>query len=244
MRDLDQMAVSAAADERVLNELISINETYILQCASRATHRYITKSDDEWSLALSAFTNAVNTYDLKKGSFLGFANVVIKRKLIDYYRSNSKKKNEIVVNPAVFNTDPEDYDDDLAIYRKVVEQKAQDSNDQLKVEIEAANETFSQYGFSFFDLTGCSPKAGKTQKACAKAISFLVQNTFLIQDMRLYRQLPIKEIEKSCKIPRKILERHRRYIIAAIEILTGDYPCLGEYMESIKKEIEHESCYR
>jgi RNA polymerase sigma factor len=32
------------------------------------------------------------------------------------------------------------------------------------------------------------------------------------------------------------LERHRKYIIAAIEILAGDYPCLAEYMKPQREE--------
>jgi RNA polymerase sigma factor len=44
----------------------------------------------------------------------------------------------------------------------------------------------------------------------------------------------MKELVSATGISRKILDRHRRYIIAAVEILSGDYPLLAEYMQFIK----------
>jgi RNA polymerase sigma factor len=43
-------------------------------------------------------------------------------------------------------------------------------------------------------------------------------------------------IEKNTNVPRKILERHRKYIIAAIEILSGEYPYLADYLRYIREE--------
>ncbi len=57
----------------------------------------------------------------------------------------------------------------------------------------------------------------------------------LIQ-MRKTRSLPVAAISAALDIARKILERHRRYIITATEILDGDYPHLAEYLDYIRKE--------
>jgi len=50
--------------------------------------------------------------------------------------------------------------------------------------------------------------------------------------------LPIKDIESCEKLPRKILERHRKYIIAGAEILKGDYPILSGYLKFVREELE------
>ena len=47
-------------------QLLRQNEFFILRTARIATGRSITKSDDEWSVALSAFWEAVKTHDPKK----------------------------------------------------------------------------------------------------------------------------------------------------------------------------------
>jgi len=51
-------------------------------------------------------------------------------------------------------------------------------------------------------------------------------------------QLPLKIIEKNTNLPRKILENHRKYIIAAVVILSGEYPLVAEYISFIRKDGE------
>jgi RNA polymerase sigma factor len=50
--------------------------------------RYIDpKKDDEFSIGLAAFNEAMLTYSAERGSsFLSFAKLVVKRKVIDYIR--------------------------------------------------------------------------------------------------------------------------------------------------------------
>ena len=52
MREIDNLACEAANDPQKLTQLITQNERFILNCASRAARRCITKSDDEWSCRL------------------------------------------------------------------------------------------------------------------------------------------------------------------------------------------------
>jgi len=59
-----------------------------------------------------------------------------------------------------------------------------------------------------------------------------------METMRRTRNLPVKAIENSLQIPRKIIERHRKYIITAIEIISGDYPMLCEYLRFVKEELK------
>lgn len=236
LSDLNYIAIKAASDEKTLNELIKQSEFFILKCASSVTHRYITKSDDEWSLALLAFSQAVKNYNLEKGGFLSFAELVIKRRLIDYCRTRSKYNAEIPVNPIAFSSEWENEEENY-VYFSVVDRASQTESESLKLEIEAANQIFKYYGFSFYDLADCSPKAEKTKTACARSVAFIFKNPALINEIRILKQLPLKIITENVNIPRKLLERHRKYIIAAIEILSGEFPYLSEYMRFIRKEL-------
>ena len=58
--------------------------------------------------------------------------------------------------------------------------------------------------------------------------------------MKTSKTLPVKDISSDKSISVKILERHRKYIIAAAEIMNGDYPLLKEYMNYIRKALESE----
>ena len=105
-------------------------------------------------------------------------------------------------------------------------------------EIEAARQLLEGYGFSFYDLASCSPKSKKTKEACAEAVRSLLEHPELFAEMRQQGQLPAKKILELTGLPRKILERHRKYIIAAAEILNGEYPLLAEYMSYIRKSLK------
>lgn len=217
LREMDIMAVESVKDEKKLISFIRQNEFFILKTASKISKHYISKNDDEWSVALVAFSGAVKKYDYDKGSFFSFAELVIKKNLIDYYRSNGKRSMEIPVE---------------CIHEEVL---IEHSDNNLKLEIEAISEVLSEYGFGFMDLADCSPKADKTRKACAKAVSYLMTSPVLIGEMRKSKLFPLKIIEKNTGVPRKILERHRKYLIAAAEILSGDCPYLSDYLSFIKE---------
>ena len=105
-------------------------------------------------------------------------------------------------------------------------------------EIAAAQEILKPYGFSFFDLAESSPKAEKTKAACCSAVIALLKDEELLDKMRKNKALPMKELEKASGVARKILDRHRRYIIAAAEILSGEYPVLAEYLGYIRKALK------
>ena len=207
-----------------------------MHVASKVSGHYITKSDDEWAIALTAFVQAVKEYDLKKGNFISFAKLVVQRRLIDYIRQQMKYKPEVTVNPVTFDMDSEEEEDDKVRYAITKKSMETGSKDSLVLEINTVNENLKEYGFSFFDLTKCSPKAAKTKSACARVIHFCIQDPMIITVLKNTRLLPVKILEKNTKVPRKIIERHRKYIIAAIVILSGEYLELAEYLRYIREE--------
>lgn len=212
MREIDNLVVQVKDDETALEDFIKSQEGFIIKAASRTSKHYITKSDDEWSIALSAFVEAVEKYDLEKGSFMAFAELLIRRRLIDWFRINGRN-NEVIHVEDIEN-----------------EPDTSKETEEIKLEILALEEDLRLYGISFMDLADASPKAQKTRDACRKAINWIIENPLIINQMKESKQLPIKIIENNSAVPRKILERHRKYIIAVVEILTGDYPWLNEYV--------------
>lgn len=236
MRELDNLVILSKDDPSTFDEIIRQQENAILAYASKVTGRYISKSDDEWSIALLAFTQAIESYDLDKGGFVSFYRLLIKRRLIDYFRSQLKYNTELTVDPILFDTEPEEFEDNVSVRIAVADKVSYQEENDLKLEIEAANQILSEYGFSFYDLTKCSPRATKTKSSCAKAVNYILDNPILMKELHNTKQLPLKIIEKNTKVPRKILERHRKYIIAAIEILSGGYPYLAEYLQYIRRE--------
>ncbi len=218
MQDWKKTITEAKKDDRSMEDFIGLHEAFILKSASKASRRFVSKSDDEWSVSLSAFTEAMDKYDSDKGGFLTYASVIIRSRLIDWFRINGRQSSDL-------------HTEDMYI-----EKEDKGYNDDLRLEIYALGETLDKYGISFVDIADNSPKAGKTRESCRTILRYLLDNPILVAEIRRTGSLPLKILENNLDLPRKIMERHRKYIIAAMEILTGDYPYLSEYLRYVREE--------
>ena len=218
MLNINEEILNIRRDANLLDAFLQDYETFVLASASEVSKRFISKSDDEWSIALIAFYNAIKSFDADKGSFFPYAKLMIRSRLIDYFRSQGRHANQISLE---FVEESE----------MITESRELGVNE----EIESLTQTLKQYGFGFAELARSSPKAEKTRDACKKAVRYLIKTPVLLADMQKTKMLPIKIIEKNTQVPRKILERHRRYIMTAAEIITGDYPNLREYFGYVWK---------
>lgn len=236
-------ALAVREDSERLNAFIKNNSKFIKQCAYKSVHKYVSDSDDEYAVALSAFHEAVRSFDETKGAFSSFAQIVIKRRLMDYNDKEYRHRAEISVEPYMMEGElNEDEDNPIAfeLKEKTAALSAEgnfsvQSSVTIKDEIDALSQTLESYGFGFSDLVECSPTAQKTRAACALAINTLISSEELMSSFRRTKTLPMKDLSSQANISRKILDRHRRYIIAAVEILSGDYPLLSEYMKFVKE---------
>jgi RNA polymerase sigma factor len=196
--------------------------------------RYVSESDDAWSIALIAFSEALDQYDPDKGNLEAYARLVIRRRLVDEMRRQRKFQPEIDVAPEAFSgSDPEE--GQMNPVNRIVARNAMQSESNLKEEIAEVSGLLAAYGFSFWDLTDCSPKAAKTRIACVTAVRHMIRTPGMIQKMQSRRRLPIYALAAGSRVSLKVLARHRRYIIAVVEILTGDYPGLSRYLKAIGK---------
>ena len=234
MQDMISMVLSAKNDENVREKLIQINRQAILRSASSAAKRYVTESDDEWSVALYAFSRAVDVYTPEKGEFLPFAQMLIHRSLIDYYRSEARHEPEFSVAPEVMEGNGEEEETD-PVYLAVAEASMQEEERTLREEILEANELFSSFGFSFYDLTACSPKQEKTRRECVLAVRYMMNPRERAEDFKRTARLPIREIRKATGVSVKTLDRYRKYLVAVIILLTGDFPHLAEYLKPFRE---------
>ena len=98
-------------------------------------------------------------------------------------------------------------------------------------EIEDLKTQLTEWDITFSDLVTASPGQDRTRKMCSRIVRFLLGRPELIQHINSKKTLPLSVIEKSLSITPKKLEKHRKYIIAALLIYMGDYPYLREYID-------------
>lgn len=216
---VEEKAVLAVKDKRLRNELISEYRNFILSQASKTTKRSITDSDDEFMTAMIAFNEAIDSYKPDKGRFLSFASMTIRSRLIDAIRKESRHN---AVPFSSMSTENDEGD--------VVEFEAPASEDRdLSWEIEALTNELNKLDISFMELTKVTPKSKKTKQQCFDAVRYIKSVPMILNMVVKEGVLPIKAITDSTKLNKKTLERHRKYIITAVIVLTQDYPGIAEY---------------
>ena len=170
-------------------ELLQNNEAFILRTASFVLGRPVTRSDDEYSIALSAFWEAAQSHDPSKGSLQTYASVVIRHRLIDYIRSGKHYGQEISVEPDVFTGEMSSENETENLRLSIEKKLVQDMPDRtLSEEIGELALILQHYQIDFFDLPNACPKARKTRTVCLKAARFVCAVAELLA--RLRRTLP------------------------------------------------------
>lgn len=230
--EMSNQAVRAGRDAPFLERFITAHQPFILRAASRYAGRAVMKTDDEYSVALIAFYEAVRGYRPESGAFGAFAALVIGRRLADYYRSQHRFDAEVLLAPQVFDGDIDEDGADASLQYAVHQQMANEQTGATSEEMEAADAQCAEYGFSFYDLETCAPQTEKTRRACAKAIRVLFYSATLFASLQNTRCLPVTALAQESGVSKKLIDRHRKFIIAAALLLDGDYPFLSSYLKS------------
>ncbi|MCR2802395.1 RNA polymerase sigma factor SigI [Paenibacillus sp. SCIV0701] len=219
-------------EEMLREQFIAEYSPYIAKVASRFCRRYIDPSaDDEFSIALVAFNEAINQYDSAAGSsFLGFAKTVIQRRLIDHARKEQRHLQTVPYS----SYDSES--DDGTVFNVIETKQALQAYDsagsesERRSEIEELNLELELYGITFLELVEHSPKHADSRAMLMNISATLAEDNRLMESLRLTQKLPIKELVETCGVSRKTLERNRKYIIAIAIIRSGTYPYMQDYL--------------
>lgn len=230
----DTVMLIQKGDLRLRNQFITDYQPYIAKVTSRFCKRYIDPSrDDEYSIALSAFNEAINQFSFSAGrSFLGFAETVIRRRLIDHIRKEQRFSQQIPYS----SFDVEDEDDNVInpveIHQAVEQYEIQKDMEERRGEISDLNRVLKEFDISFADLAEASPKHADSRETLVAIGKRLAGDHQMMRMMLGKRMLPIKELLGCVSVSRKTLERNRKYIIAIAIIHNGPYPYLREFLQS------------
>ncbi|GIO25645.1 RNA polymerase sigma-I factor [Ornithinibacillus bavariensis] len=230
---LDKLIMKAQKDdEAALNFLLKNYQPFIAKSVSEVCKRFIDpERDDEYSIGLLAFHEAIRQYSPHKGSsFLTFANLVIKRKVIDYIRFNSKNKVAISLD----ETYDEEYMESPTELEAVKEIYQQEQEAWYRrQEILEFKERLATFKLSLHELTEIAPKH-RDARDTAVRIARIIQDD---QEMSAYvnkkKKLPIKDLAKKVDVSKKTLERNRKFILAIFIVLSEDFVFLKDYLKGV-----------
>lgn len=229
----------AKTDSQKADDFIRSYIPFIRSEASKAVSRQCTEHDDEYSIAMMAFYEAIMSYERFRGAFLPYASTVIKSRLIDYNRKESRHKNNISLYQETSETDEreliETIPDKTDNFEELVDRQA------TQQEIQELSRVMKDFGISFSDVADNCPKQERTLKSCGDAIRYAADNKELLDLLLRTKKLPMAELVAGSGAERKTLERHRKYILAMLLVQTNGYEMIRGHIKSVinrKEEVK------
>jgi RNA polymerase sigma factor len=238
INDCGQLVLEAQKGNGMVRErLIKSYTPFILKTTSKVSGRYVRLGeDDEVSVGLMAFNEAIDCFDTaKNSSFLGFAETVIKRRLIDFFRKESVVGKKVVPFSS-FEQDEEKTEGTfyyLESKQSLEEFRENNAIADRKEDIVYFTKKLREFGITFQELVSVSPKHEDARIRAMEVACIIVKDKEMTAHLLAKKELPLKQLELKVDISRKTLERQRKYIIAITLILINDLDYLKQYIAKV-----------
>ena len=196
------------------DEFIEEHLPFIIKSISKVTKRYVSiENDEEFSIGVLAFHEAMKKYSEDKGPFLPFANLVISSRIKNYLLKENKHR----LDPSLESLKEEGIE-----FSEDVINPIEDRN-HLKEEIESLNSHMKEFGFDFEDLVDDAPKHKKTRENAINLSEKISKERPLVDFMYEKKRLPIKRISLQFNVTEKIIKGSKKFIITVIIIFDKNY---------------------
>ncbi len=226
----EQILQAKNGNLQVRNRLLETHQPFIRKIACSICKRPLNwGEDDELSIALLAFNEAIDNFDFKyRVPFLAYARLVIKSRLIDFFRREARERASSL---AAFDSEAGLLPgEEEQAWVKFMEETAAREREEELLQYE---EELKRYGLELNDLVRTSPKHRDTRGLLLKIARTLAGDNELFQYLQAYKRLPAQALSKLEKISRKTLEKHRAYIIGLALIFhkPDEYIYLSSYLK-------------
>lgn len=203
-----------------VNELIKNHMPFIIKSISDVTGRYVScENDEELSVGLLGFHEAIERYDNEKGHFLSYAKLVISSRIKNYLKGENKHQH---------SSFEELVDKGLEIKDEYLEEK--EDNSILVEEINKLKNEISSFGFTLEDLVNEAPKQQATRKNAINLSEEISKDEEFTSFMYLKKRLPIKRIVLKFSVTEKVIKRSKKFIISVVIIIDKNLGALKRWI--------------
>lgn len=232
MEDFEKRLLLAQQNNKELNRLLS---DYIPFIKKQISNKGVFKSDydDMLSLAMLAFINCVKQYSENKGSFLSFASISIKHRLIDEFRKQQKYSSKLITLYSDEKNDKvvQSAEEHVSLY----EYSRQMERQCLSEEISVLSDELASFDIKFTELPKICPKQERARKQCILIAKAIIENERMKNNLLNHHRISQNEISKEFGIHIKTIEKHRKYIVTIAILLMGDYPSIQTFIPQYKE---------
>jgi RNA polymerase sigma factor len=218
------ISMAQQGDDQSRQDIIQDNKIFVQQLTSKICKRPVSWNDDEMSISLIAFNEAINRYaESQNDNFYNFAKVVIHSRLIDYFRKQGRQQMAVSLDAVTLDADGEEYQTNPAEIKHSWQQYHEQQLVRERMEeIEIYSERLEEFGIYFEELEDASPDRIDARKNLIQLAYQFVEYPHLVDLLEQTKQLPIKQILQFARVSRKTMERGRKYLLALIVILVAD----------------------
>lgn len=218
---LDNVLIDLSSNEDTsVNELIESHLPFIIKSISDVTGRYVScENDEELSVGMLAFSEAVERYDNEKGHFLSYAKLVISSRIKNYLKGENKH---------VHSSLEELLDNGIEFKDEYLEQK--EDNSILVEQIEELKNEISSFGFTLEDLVNEAPKQQATRENAINLSRKISKEEEFVSFMYLKKRLPIKKIVLRFGVTEKVVKRSKKFIISVVIIIDKNFSALKNWI--------------
>ena len=228
--ELVEQVYAAKTDTEAADSLIRQYMGFIRAETAKYLHRApIEGQDEELSIVLLAFYEAILGYEKNRGAFLAYASRGIRSRLIDYYRKEKRHAEVTSLHEPV----SDEKSDTLKIdHLEHPENEIEKSHHRsaTRDETEEFGKQLLEFGISFSDVADNCPRQERTLQACRRVLTAARENPELLNELLRTKKLPIAALSDISKTDKKTMERHRKYLIAILLAFTNGYEIIRGHL--------------
>ena len=223
-QDIVEWVLAAKEDPEAADRLINQYMGFIRAEAKKLSFG---DGEDELSIAMFAFYEAVLGYERSRGNFLKFASKVIRSRLIDYHRAESLHRGHGSLNEST-SEDGAELLELLPDTRNDIEEL--NTREAAQSEIEEYARALAAFGITFSEVADNCPKQERTLAACMDALNYARRRPELLAAVEKSGKLPMTELASGAGVERKTLERHRKYLVAMLIAFTNGFEIIRGHL--------------
>lgn len=230
--ELVAQVYAARSDTLAADQLVRQYLPFIKSETAKFIHRFPEEGhDDELSIAMFAFHEAVMSYQKTRGAFLKYAAVSIKNRLIDYARRESRHAGTVSLDHSESDEDDRSMLDRLEDDRNEIREREDHSS--ARMEIAKFSAELAEYGLSLTEIAENCPRQKRTLEACHRALAYARENQELLQKLVSSKKLPLSQLAAGSGTEVKTLERHRKYMVAVLLAYTNGFEIIRGHLRQM-----------
>lgn len=204
------------------NQMIQEHIPFIIKTVIEVAGRYVTLENDEMSIALLAFNEAIDKYDETRGPFLAFAKLVIRSRVLTYLQADQKNQKMISIEAL--------HEAGIDLPESCYQPMVSDSR-ELQWELDLLKEQLLKFGFDLESLASECPKHRDTRLKAITLSEQINEDKSIVFKLYEKLRLPIRLISMQYQVTEKFVKGSKKFIITVVIIFDKQFKTLLTWIE-------------